>query len=59
MEYHDIWEDCINKLDDLNYPIDNLSDAEVPVFPLQQEPIVGPIVFQLMNDVNPNAMLQF
>ena len=59
MEYHDIWEDCINKLADLNYPIDNLSDAEVPVFPLQQEPIVGPIVLQLMNDVNPNAMLQF
>lgn len=51
MEYNYIWEDCINKLDDLNYPIDNLSDAVLPIFPLQNDPVVGPLVLQLMNDV--------
>ena len=51
MEYNYIWEDCINKLDDLGYPIDNLSDAVLPVFPLQNDPVVGPLVIQLMADV--------
>ena len=51
MEYNYIWEDCINKLDDLNYPIDNLSDAVLPIFPLQNDPVVGPLILRLMNDV--------
>ena len=51
MEYNYVWEDCINKLDDLDYPIDNLSDAVLPVFPLQNDPVVGPLVIQLMTDV--------
>lgn len=51
MEYNYIWEDCINKLDDLDYPIDNLSDAVLPVFPLKDDPVVGPLVIQLMTDV--------
>ncbi|CBK21409.2 uncharacterized protein [Blastocystis hominis] len=51
MEYNYIWEDCINKLDDLDYPIDNLSDAVLPVFPLKDDPVVGPLVIQLMTDI--------
>ena len=51
MDYHSIWEDCINKLEDLGFDIDNVSDEILPKLPLSEDSIVGPIVVDAMCDV--------
>ena len=51
MDYNGIWEDCINKLEDLGFDIDNLSDDILPKLPLSTDSIVGPIIIDAMRDV--------
>lgn len=51
MDYQDIWIDCINKLEDLAYGVDDLSDNCIPSLPLSQDNVNGPVVLHVMNDV--------
>lgn len=51
MDYQDIWIDCINKLEDLAYDVDDLSDNCIPTLPLSQDNVNGPVVLHVMNDV--------
>lgn len=51
MDCSAIWEDCINKLEDLDFPIDSLSDSELPTLPLSSDANVGPLVLKAMCDV--------
>lgn len=55
MDYNSIWEDCINKLEDLGFNIDNVSDEILPKLPLSSDSIVGPIVVDAMRDVLVNT----
>lgn len=47
----EIWIDCLDKLSDLDYDVDNVSDDTLPTFPLSQDSLVGPIMVKLMNEV--------
>ena len=51
MDYTGIWEDCINKLEDLGFDIDNLSEEIIPTLPLNDDKVVGPIMIAVMRDV--------
>lgn len=51
MDYNGIWEDCIDKMDDLGCNIDELSATVLPKLSLSQDPIVGPLILSIMNDV--------
>ena len=51
MDYTGIWEDCMNKLEDLGFDIDNLSEEIIPTFPLNDDKVVGPIMVAVMRDV--------
>ena len=52
MEYQDLWLDCINKLSDLAYDTSDLSEERLPVIPLIQDSLNGPIILDVMNRVN-------
>lgn len=51
MDRTGIWEDCINKLEDLSFNIDDLSDVVLPKLPLSKDALCGPLVLSAMNDV--------
>ena len=55
MDYNSIWEDCINKLEDLGFNIDDVSDEILPKLPLSSDSVVGPIVVDAMRDVHLNT----
>ncbi|KAK8804576.1 hypothetical protein WA588_004786 [Blastocystis sp. NMH] len=51
MDRTGIWEDCINKLEDLSFNIDDLSDVVLPKLPLSKDTLCGPLVLSAMNDI--------
>ena len=52
MEYQDIWFDCINKLSDLGYEVDALSEDLLPTLPLIKDSVNGPVIVKIMKDVS-------
>lgn len=51
MDRTGIWEDCINKLEDLSFNIDDLSDVVLPKLPLSKDALCGSLVLSAMNNV--------
>ena len=51
MSCADVWEDCINKLEDLGFPVDGLSGDDLPKLPLSSDPVVAPIIAKAIQDV--------